>query len=99
MIGDAMTNKRFRNESVMSSRRRFLSDAGSVLILAGGAMACAHGEEKQIPQYQLFRVEGTHREMGRQHGEQASKQIRAHIELIGRSRDRLRAQAARFKPL
>jgi isopenicillin-N N-acyltransferase-like protein len=92
-------NERVRNESLMSSRRRFLSDAGSGLIMAGGAMTCAHSQEKQIPKYQLFRVEGTHREMGRQHGEQASKQIRAHVELIGRSRDRLRAQAARFKPL
>jgi isopenicillin-N N-acyltransferase-like protein len=37
--------------------------------------------------------------MGRQHGEQASRQIRAHVEQIGRSRNRLQAQAARFKPL
>jgi isopenicillin-N N-acyltransferase like protein len=88
-----------RNKPVMPSRRRFLRDTGSGLIVAGGAMACEQGQEKQIPQYQLFRVEGTHREMGRQHGEQASKQIRAHVELIGRSRDKVRAQAARFKPL
>jgi isopenicillin-N N-acyltransferase like protein len=87
-----MTNKE-------RTRRRFLGDAGSGLILAGGAMTFAHSQEKLIPQYQLFRVEGTHREMGRQHGEQASKQIRAHVEQIGRSRDQLRAQAARFKPL
>ena len=62
-------------------------------------MSCARSQEKQVPQYRLFRVEGTHREMGRQHGEQASKQIRTHVELIGRSREQLRTQAALFKPL
>src|SRR5262245_48275846 len=62
-------------------------------------MSFSLGQEKQVPQYQLFRVQGTHREMGRQHGEQASRQIRTHVEQIGRSRDQLRAQAGRFKPL
>ena len=72
-------------------------------------MACASSQTKQnspspnsssaVPQYRLFQVEGTHREMGRQHGEQASKQIRAHVEQMGRSRDQLQAQATRFKPL
>jgi len=94
-----MTNEPFRNQTVMPSRRKFLSDTGSGMVLAGGVTACAHGEEKQFPRYQLFRVEGTHREMGRQHGEQASKQIRAHVEMIGRSREKVRAQATRFKPL
>jgi isopenicillin-N N-acyltransferase-like protein len=83
----------------MPGRRRFLVDAGARLILAGGAVTCTHSQEKQVPQYRLFRVEGTHRELGRQHGEQASRQIRAHLEQIGRSRDQLRTQAARFKPL
>jgi predicted choloylglycine hydrolase len=52
-----------------------------------------------FPQYELFRVQGTHREMGRQHGEQASRQIRAHVEQLERSRGQLEAQTARFKPL
>jgi len=95
-----MTNdERFRNASEMPSRRRILGTAGGGLILAGGAMTRARSQEKPIPQYQLFRVEGTHREMGRQHGEQASKQIRAHVEQIGHSREQLRTQASRFKPL
>jgi isopenicillin-N N-acyltransferase like protein len=95
-----MTNsEQFRNESVLPSRRRFLGDAGSGLILAGGAMACAHSQEKKVPQYQLIRVEGTHREMGRQHGEQASRQIKAHVGQLRRSRDQLETQSARFKPL
>src|SRR5262245_15731107 len=92
MRGDDMTNNQ-------RTRRGFLGDAGSGLILAGGAISSAQSQEKQIPQYQLFRVEGTHREMGRQHGEQASSQIRAHVEQIGRARDQLQTQAARFKPL
>ena len=72
-------------------------------------MACASSQTEQnspslnsssaLPQYRLFQVEGTHREMGRQHGEQASKQIRAHVEQMGRSRDQLQAHATRFKPL
>jgi isopenicillin-N N-acyltransferase-like protein len=37
--------------------------------------------------------------MGRQHGEQASQQIRAHVQQMGRSRSQLQEQASRFKPL
>ena len=50
-------------------------------------------------QYRLVRAEGTHRELGRQHGEQAVEQIRAHLDLIGRSRGQLQSQALQFKPL
>ena len=50
-------------------------------------------------QYRLVRAEGTHRELGRQHGEQAAEQIRAHLDHIGRSRDQLQSQALQFKPL
>lgn len=93
-------DERMPKESEIPSRRRFLGNAGSGLILAGGAMSCANSQNKPtIAQYQLFRVEGTHREMGRQHGEQASRQIRAHAGQIGRSRAQLQAQASRFKPL
>ena len=49
-------------------------------------------------QYRLVRAEGTHRELGRQHGEQAAEQIRAHVD-PGRSREQLRAQASQYKPL
>jgi hypothetical protein len=103
-------DERFRRGSAVPSRRTFLDSAGRSLIVAGGATALAtvHSQQRNsspsspdsgAPQYQLFRVEGTHREMGRQHGEQASRQIRAHVEQIGRSRTRLQAQAARFRPL
>jgi isopenicillin-N N-acyltransferase like protein len=88
----------------MRSRREFLAGAGNSMIAAGGAMTCANPQGPQnkaaaFPQYQLFRVQGTHREMGRQHGEQASRQIRAHVERLERSRGQLLAQTARFKPL
>jgi isopenicillin-N N-acyltransferase-like protein len=50
-------------------------------------------------EYRLVRAEGTHRELGRQHGEQAAEQIRAHVDHIGRSREQLQLQALQFKPL
>lgn len=50
-------------------------------------------------QYRLVRVEGTHRELGRQHGEQAAEQIKAHVDLMQRSRGQLQSQALRFRPL
>src|SRR5947207_1907570 len=98
-------DKEPRNESNLPNRRRFLGNAGSGLIVAGGAMACGSGMEAQSSppsppaQYRLIRVRGTHREMGRQHGEQASEQIRTHIDQMSRSREQLNAQASRFKPL
>ena len=55
------------------------------------------------PTYRLVRAQGTHRELGRQHGEQAAEEIKAHVDSITRaqdlSREELHAKALRFKPL
>jgi isopenicillin-N N-acyltransferase-like protein len=71
------------------SRRMFLGTAATNLIAASGLPS----------QYRLVRAEGTHRELGRQHGEQAAELIKAHVDLVGRSREQLRLQALKFKPL
>jgi len=42
------------NESVASTRRKFLGDAGSGLILAGGAMNCANSQEKQTHDFGIL---------------------------------------------
>jgi isopenicillin-N N-acyltransferase-like protein len=65
---------------------------------AGGSNESGHNGVLPT-QYRLVRAEGTHRELGRQHGEQADEQIRAHLDHIGRSRDQLQSQALQFKPL
>jgi len=54
-------------------------------------------------EYPLFRVKGTHREMGRQHGEQASQYIRMHLDVLSSSgkitREKLQQRAGKFKPM
>jgi isopenicillin-N N-acyltransferase-like protein len=92
-----------------SSRRMFLaSTAGGAVI---GLSACTVSETRADntnktqsnvglpPQYRLVQAEGTHRELGRQHGEQAAEQIKAHVDLLGRSREQVRSQALLYKPL
>lgn len=53
--------------------------------------------------YPLYSARGSHREMGRQHGEQCRAQVRAFLEYLGQSmrlaRAELRSRAARFLPL
>lgn len=53
--------------------------------------------------YELVRAQGSHRELGRQHGEQAADSIRAHLDHIARGqklgRAQLHAKALRFLPL
>ena len=53
--------------------------------------------------YPIFRAQGTHRELGRQHGEQAASRIHAHLDYMGASmkmsRASIRKRALRFKPL
>jgi isopenicillin-N N-acyltransferase like protein len=95
-------------------RRTFLS-TGFGLVTAGsrvvGFGACSVSQNQadtpkktagnaELPsEYRLVRATGTHRELGRQHGEQAAEQIKAHVDLISRSREQLRSQALRFTPL
>src|SRR5437870_4254766 len=53
--------------------------------------------------YPLYRAKGTHRELGRQHGEQAAERIKAHLDFIARTQklsvEQLHARALRFQPL
>jgi isopenicillin-N N-acyltransferase-like protein len=69
-----------------------------------GFAAAALGNAAAEPaEYPLFRARGTHRELGRQHGEQARKHIQAHLQVMCRgqriTREELRRRAARFQPL
>ena len=55
-----------------------------MLELAGAAAlaSAAPVSASEQAEYPLYKARGTHRELGRQHGEQASRQIRAHIEMM-----------------
>lgn len=72
--------------------------------LAGTAtvLAAAPDSSTEPDEYPLYKARGSHRELGRQHGEQATRQIRAHIELMCSqqrlSREQLRHRAAQFQP-
>lgn len=54
-------------------------------------------------EYPLYSARGTHSELGRQHGEQAARQIKAHIEYMCAqqklSKEQLKNRAAQFKPV
>jgi predicted choloylglycine hydrolase len=79
------------------SRRGFLTASASGVLLAAPARVEAPVE------YPLIVAQGSHRELGRQHGEQAAAKIHAHLDLIasgGRmSRQSLRDRALQFRPL
>ena len=55
------------------------------------------------PSFPFFRAAGTHRELGRQHGQQAAEHIKAHLDYLCTSmklsRDQLQDRALRFRPL
>jgi isopenicillin-N N-acyltransferase-like protein len=79
------------------SRRQALGLVGTAAVLP--AAPAGSGEPDQYP---LYRARGAHRELGRQHGEQATRQIKAHIEVMCSqqrlSREQLRRRAAQFQP-
>src|SRR3989442_1045621 len=81
------------------SRRGFLSAASSGILLAASSKVDSHGPAE----YPLIRAAGSHRELGRQHGEQASDKIKAHLEQMidGEhiARAQLRRRALAFQPL
>src|SRR5437867_8390535 len=81
------------------SRRGFLSAASSGILLAASSKVDSHGPSE----YPLYRAAGSHRELGRQHGEQAAEKIKAHLDKIAAadrvSRDKLRERALAFRPL
>ncbi len=53
--------------------------------------------------FPLIRASGSSRQLGREHGEQATEQIRAFLDFLGRSLNlssaELRARTGRFRPL
>src|ERR1700730_14825817 len=78
-------------------RRSFLSVAGT------GLLAAAPRRVAVPPEYPLYRAAGSHRELGRHHGEQAAEKIKTHLDRIAAadrvSRDKLRDRALAFRPL
>jgi isopenicillin-N N-acyltransferase-like protein len=72
--------------------------AGTAAVLGAGPDSSSNPTE-----YPFYKAHGTYRELGRQHGEQASRQIEAHVESIRSgqklSQEQLRRLAARFGPL
>ena len=79
------------------SRRQVLGLAGTV-----AGIAAAPNRAGEPAEYPFYKARGTHRELGRQHGEQAMRQIRAHVEVMCAgprlSREQLRRRAAQFQP-
>jgi isopenicillin-N N-acyltransferase-like protein len=78
------------------SRRHFLSAVGSSVVVVASA------KSTPVRQYPLIRVAGSHREMGRQHGEQAADKIKSFVETLAArghySRGQLRERALAFQP-
>ena len=65
-------------------------------------LTAAQNHSGEPAEYPLYRARGTHRELGRQHGEQAKRQIQAHVEMMCSGpkmpRAELRRRAAQFQP-
>ena len=66
--------------------------------------AAAAANRSQYPaQYPFYRAQGSHLELGRQHGEQAAAKIKSHLDYIGSSarmsREQIRSRSLKFKPL
>jgi isopenicillin-N N-acyltransferase-like protein len=71
--------------------------------LAASSLASPARRSGEPAEYPVFRARGTHRELGRQHGEQAADRIKTHLEVMGAAssltREQLRRRALRFRPL
>src|SRR5215469_13211870 len=80
------------------SRREMLGLATTAVVAS--AEPSGSGEPEKFP---FYTARGTHRELGRQHGEQATRHIKAHVELMcaqqKMSKEQLRRRAARFQPM
>ena len=80
------------------SRRHMLELAGAAALASAAPVSASEQAE-----YPLYKARGTHRELGRQHGEQASRQIRAHIEMMRarpkRSDQQFKRSVAKFQPM
>ena len=72
-------------------------------VMAATPLTAAPGNISKVVEYPLYRAKGTHRELGRQHGEQAADHIRQHLDVICKgsklSRAGLRKRAATFRPM
>jgi isopenicillin-N N-acyltransferase-like protein len=72
-------------------------------VMGAAPLAAAPGTVANVVEYPLYRAKGTHRELGRQHGEQAAEHIRRHLDVICKgsklSRAGLRTRAAAFQPM
>lgn len=78
------------------TRRTFVASAA----IAVPAVA----NRSQYPaEYPIYRARGSHLELGRQHGEQASAKIQAHLDYMGASgklsRKQIRNRALQFQPM
>ena len=105
-----MSDRGSRKESAQLSRRTLLGGAAA-LVGGTGLTSCSeqasskpfHIEPASRSQYDLVKAEGSHRELGRQHGAQASESIRMHLDHIARtqklSRDALQTKALKFVEL
>ena len=77
------------------SRRQVLGLAGTAAVLSA-----APDRSNEPAEFPLYRARGTHRELGRQHGEQATRQIKAFVEMLcaRQPREQFRRRAAQFQP-
>ena len=70
---------------------------------AASGLALGAARVQYPAEYPMYRASGSHRDLGRQHGEQASSRIKAHVDYMASSgkmsRDQLRTRALKFQPV
>lgn len=80
-----------------------LSQGGFLSTMRSGVTVVATASASPPPEYPLVRAVGSHRKLGRQHGERVAEKIKSHVEIIAAeghlSRDNLRERALAFQPL
>ncbi|HUQ92394.1 MAG TPA: C45 family peptidase [Bryobacteraceae bacterium] len=80
-----------------------LTRRGFMAALAPAAVYAAPKRTLEVSEYPLFRARGSHRELGRQHGEQAASRIQQHLDLMcGRhkiTRAELQRRSLLFQPM
>ena len=102
------------NHSSQISRRSFVKSMAAGTALSAGIASdqvLAEGNERALTssqpvearRYPIYRASGSHRELGRQHGEQAKAHILAHLDLlrtkIKLSNEKFKSRAMQFQPL
>lgn len=96
------------------SRRTFVESMALGTVLSSGlpsnltfaqdkGRALTSSQPANVRRYPIYRASGSHRELGRQHGEQAKAHILAHLDLLRTkmklSDERLKSRAMQFQPL